>query len=78
VQTGTKFNDNMVHSERERIIHGIPQGSILGPLLLILYSNDLPTTLNNISIRVLYADDTSVIIMNKTASIPEQNQYNIW
>ena len=39
------------------LTRGIPQGTILGPLLFILYINDLPNCLSN-SVARMYADDT--------------------
>ena len=46
------------------ITHGVPQGSILGPLLFLLYSNDLLQITNDNSKSVLFVDDTSIIVTN--------------
>jgi len=51
-------------SKWDEVTHGVPQGSILGPLLFLLYVNDLPQVSNGNSKIVLFADDTSVIITN--------------
>ena len=40
------------------MISGVPQGSVLGPLLFLLYVNDLPSWIQN-SMR-MFADDTKV------------------
>ena len=43
------------------ITHGVPQGSILGPLIFILYLNDLANVSENL-FSILFACDTTVLI----------------
>jgi hypothetical protein len=50
------------NSEWGEIGHGVPQESILGPLLFLHCINDLPKIVNDNAEAVLYADDTSIII----------------
>ena len=49
------------HSKLSHIMMGVPQGSSLGPLLFLLYMNELPR-LCNINIEcIMYADDTTLV-----------------
>ena len=52
------LNNNV--SEPAHVTCGVPQGSILGPLLFLLFINDLPLVLKNSANADLYADDTTI------------------
>ena len=48
-------------SSAKQIIYGVPQGSILGPLLFIIYINDLPQ-ISEIAKFIMYADDANIFL----------------
>ena len=50
---------NTTKSYKNLINHGVPQGSVLGPILLLLYINDLPNASNLKTL--LFADDTALL-----------------
>ena len=74
------INDNK--SDFETVTCGIPQGSILGPLLFLLFINDLPLYVN-VSAD-LYADDTTFYDIQASIELIEKNlqlalnQLHIW
>ena len=54
-----KVHINKTFSESGNLLCGVPQGSILGPLLFLLYINDMPQAID--CKLLLYADDTCLI-----------------
>ena len=50
-----------------QVVSGVPQGSVLGPLLFILYVNDIPDLIES-NVR-MFADDTKFILLFRALTI---------
>jgi len=65
-QQFVQIDDNV--SDYVNISFGVPQGSILGPVLFNIYVNDLSDNLDSIK-SYQYADDTTIYIHEKPANL---------
>ena len=59
-------------SNKTNITCGVPQGSVLGPLLFLLYVNDICSSSKTLKFY-LFADDTNILLSNKNLKSLEKN-----
>ena len=63
---------NGTQSQEANVSSGIPQGSVLGPMLFVIFINDLPA---NVKSNVkMFADDTKVFVRSDTETGPKDLQ----
>ena len=52
------------------VISGVPQGSVLGPILFIIYNNDIPVVRSTVKI---FADDTKIYNKDTNSDLLQQD-----
>lgn len=66
-----EIKHNRESSQMHEITSGVPQGSILGPVLYLIYTADLPTNRN--TIIATYADDTAIMSVHDDPTTASEN-----
>ena len=64
-------------SEWRNVTSGIPQGSVLGPILFVIYINDMPEAVKNASTAAMFADDTKLYRRTDTPNGPAELQEDL-
>ena len=57
-------------SSSKNVDYGVPQGSILGPLMFLIFVNDLPQYIND-GLLVQYADDTQILLTGDISKLED-------
>ena len=60
---------NVTTSDSSPITCGVPQGSILGPLLFLCYVNDMEISISSECKLLLYADDSAILYSHKNPEV---------
>ena len=78
--TGRSFQTSIMGtlSEIRKVLSGIPQGTVLGPVLFVLFINDLPDSVN--ALTKLFADDLKAFVdaRNRTSTQTMLSDLEIW
>lgn len=67
---------NGVKSKLKYIEYGVPQGSVLGPLLFLIYINDIDSSTKENKLR-LFADDSNVFVVEKRAEVLKEKMKEV-